>query len=105
MEAKLIWGEGQFITSKGASKRKTRHKPNQPKHKGPHQQCSHRRKPDHYKDPAQGGGPTPALAHHYQPPQLKQGPQPQVPQQHQGEPDQQAPQYQWQCQHPNPSTT
>ena len=32
-----FWGEGQFITSKGASKRKTRHKPDPPKPKGPHQ--------------------------------------------------------------------
>ena len=63
-------GKGQFITS---SKRKTRHKPNQPKPKGPHQLWSHRRKPDHYKDPRPWGGPPPARAHHYQPPQLKQG--------------------------------
>ena len=64
-------GEGQFITSKGASKRKTRHKPNPPKQKGPHQLWSHRRKPDHYKDPRPGGGPPPAWAQHYQPPQLR----------------------------------
>jgi len=70
-------GEGQFITSKGASKRKTRHKPDPPKPKGPHQLWSHRRKPDHYKDPRPGGGPPPARTHHYQPPQLKPVPQPQ----------------------------
>ena len=56
-----LGGEGQFITSKGASKRKTRHKPNQPKPKGPHQLWSHRRKPDHYKDPRQEGGPPPGF--------------------------------------------
>ena len=54
-------GEGQFITSKGANKRKTRHKRNPPKPKGPHQLWSHRRKPDHYKDPRPGGGPPPPL--------------------------------------------
>ena len=53
-------GGGQFITSKGASKRKNRHKPDPPKPKGPHQLWSHRRKPDHYKDPRPGGGPPPA---------------------------------------------
>ena len=53
---------------------KTRHKPNLPKQKGPRQLWSHRRKPDHYKDPRQGGGPPPARAHHYQPPQLNPDP-------------------------------
>ena len=61
----------------GREQAKTRHKRNLPKPKGPHQLWSHRRKPDHYKDPRQGGGPPPPRAHHYQPPQLRQGPQPQ----------------------------
>ena len=48
----VLGGKG----TKGASKRKIRHKPNQPEPKGPYQLWSHRRKPDHYKDPRQGGG-------------------------------------------------
>ena len=51
----------------------------QTKLKRPHQLWSHRRKPDHYKNPRLGGGSALALAHHYQPPQLKSGQQQQAP--------------------------
>ena len=50
VEYHLARGGRAIYYFQGREQTKTRHKPNLPKPKGPHQLWSHRRKPDHYKD-------------------------------------------------------